>query len=59
MNENLIKEIDQTIEEICKCIKKNTNENAADIGKISEIANALAALVTARANSVCYKNSAN
>lgn len=49
MNENLFKEVDQTIEALCKCIKGRTDHYTS--GKeISEMTNALAALITARAN---------
>jgi hypothetical protein len=58
MNENLFKEVDQTIEALCKCIKGRTDHYAS--GKeISEMTNALAALVTARANVTIVKNRVN
>ena len=49
MNENLIKEVDQTIKTLCKCIKGRVKNNL-NSREISEMTNALAALITARAN---------
>lgn len=49
MNENLIKEVDQTIETLCKCIKGGVKNNL-NSREISKMTNALAALIAARAN---------
>ncbi len=49
MNENLIKEVDQTIETLCECIKGRVKNNL-NSREISKMTNALAALITARAN---------
>ncbi len=49
MNENLIKEVDQTIETLCKGIKDGVKNNF-NSREISEMINALAILITARAN---------
>ena len=58
MNENLIKGVDQTIEALFKYIKGRTDHNVS--GKeISEMTNALAALITARANVTIVKNGVN
>lgn len=49
MNEKLIKEVDQTIETLCKCIKGGVKNNLNN-REISKMTNALALLITARAN---------
>lgn len=58
MDENLIKEVDQIIEATCKCIKTKIKRNIND-KEISEMTNALAALITARANAATYKINKN
>lgn len=54
MNENLIKAVDQTIETLCKCIKGGVKNNL-NSREISKMTNALAALITARANAIIEK----
>mgnify|MGYP006894184663 CR=1 FL=1 len=49
MDEKLIKEVDQTIETLCECIKGGVKNNL-NSREISKMTNALAALITARAN---------
>ena len=58
MDKNLIKKVDQTIEAICKCIKDKT-DHMANAGEISVMTNALAALITARANATTYETGIN
>ena len=48
-DEKLIKEVDQTIETLCECIKGGVKNNL-NSREISKMTNALAALITARAN---------
>lgn len=49
MDEKIIEKVDQTIEAVCKYIQNET-DNHVDVGGLPEMTNALAALITARAN---------
>lgn len=49
MDKNLIEKVDQTIEAVCKCIESGAG-SIVYAEEISELANALASLITARAN---------
>ena len=58
MNQNLIEKIDQTIEVLCERAESKA-KYFADTKEVSEITNALAALITARANVTTYENRMN
>lgn len=58
MGNKLIEKVDQTIEKVCECLNDRIERNV-NAREISEMTNALASLISARANAITFYSRTN